>query len=93
MLTLQNAQNALQVHANNAVLTATAIANVLASKASTFANIVYVTQVATSAKHKHVIIQKVTQANVQLVNNIFAYAQDVQKIAIKIAQNNVVNVQ
>lgn len=97
MLTLTTAQHALNVHASanaNAVtLTAQAISNVLASKASTFANIVYVTQVATSAKHKHVTIQKVTQANVQLFNTSFAYAQAVQKSAQAISANNSNNVQ
>ena len=97
MLTLNNAQHALNVHAsansNSVTLTAQAISNVLASKASTFANIVYVTQVATAAKHKHVNIQKVTQANVQLFNTSFAYAQAVQKSASKISANNSNNVQ
>lgn len=97
MLTLQNAQHALNVHASanvNAVtLNAQAISNVLASKASTFASIVYVTQVATSAKHKHVNIQKVTKANVQLFNTNFAYAQAVQKSASAISANNTSNVQ
>jgi hypothetical protein len=97
MLTLQHAQHALNVHAsansNSVTLTAQAIANVLNAKASTFANIVYVTQVATSAKHKAVNIQKVTQANVQLFSTSYAYASAVQKSASKIAQNNVANVQ
>ena len=93
MLTLQNALNALNAHSNSNTLTATAIANVLNAKASTFANIVYVTQVATSAKHKTVNIQKVTQANVQLFSTSYAYAQAVQNSASKIAQNDVANVQ
>ena len=97
MFTAQHAQHALNVNvsanSNNATLTATAIANVLASKASTFANIVYVTQVATAAKHKAVSIVKVTQANVQLFNTSFAYAQAVQKSAQAISANNSNNVQ
>ena len=96
MLTLQNAQHALNVHASanaNAVtLNAQAIQNVLANK-NTFASIVYVTQVATSAKHKHVNIQKVTKANVQLFSTQFNYAQAVQKSASKISANNANNVQ
>jgi hypothetical protein len=96
MLTLQNAQHALNVHASanvNAVtLNAQAITNLLANK-NTFASIVYVTQVATSAKHKHVNIQKVTKANVQLFSTQFNYAQAVQKSASKISANNANNVQ
>lgn len=93
MFTLQQAQQALTQHANSNSITAEAISNALASKASTFANIVYATAVATAAKHKEVKIVKVTQANVQLFNTQFAYAAAVQKSASKIADNNAEQVQ
>jgi len=93
MLTLQNALNALNAHANSNTLTASAISNLLAHKASTFASIVYVTQVKTATAYKAVNIQKVTQANVQLFNTQFAYAQAVQKSASKISANDANNVQ
>ena len=93
MFTLQQAQAALTQHANNVYLTAQQIAQQLSTRASTFASIVYVTQVATAAKHKHVNIQKVTRANVQLFNTQFAYAQAVQKSANKISANSPQEVQ
>ena len=68
-------------------ITAQQITNLLQNKASTFANLQFVTQVQTAAKHKNVNITKHTNANVMLFSNSFAYAKAVQKSASKIANN------
>lgn len=88
MLTLQDAVSALALHSNSNMLDANTIANLLASKASTFASILYVTKVNTSAKYKHISIQKVTKANVTLFNTNFDYTKAVQKSANKISDND-----
>jgi hypothetical protein len=94
---MQNAQQLLAMHANAQHITAQQIAALLANASTTFANIAYVTQVKTAAKHKAVNIQKVTVANVQLFANINAatsvFANAVKRSAAKIATNNVANVQ
>jgi hypothetical protein len=73
------------------------IATLLANTSTTFANINYVTQVATAAAHKAVSITKHTTANVQLFNNINAftsvYSNAVKRSASKIANNDTANVQ
>lgn len=97
---LNTAQNALQLHANananNNAISASAIQTLLANASVTFANIVTVTQVATSAKHKNVIIKKVTTANVQLFNNIntftSVFTNAVKRSASKITQNATANI-
>ena len=90
------AQLAIALHAKNSTITAQQVQNLLANVSTTFANIVYVTQVATSAKFKHVKITKVTQANVQLFSNINSatnvYVNAVKRSASKIASNNASNV-
>ena len=77
-------------------ITAQQVQNLLANKSVTFANIVYVTNVATAAAHKNVTIKKVTQANVQLFSNIKAatqvFANAVKRSAANIAANNTANV-
>lgn len=60
----------------------------LANTSTTFAQIQYTTQVATAAKHKHVNITKVTNANVQLFNNINAFT-NVYANAVKRSANNI----
>lgn len=96
MLNLQIAQAALAKHAANKTLTAAAIANLLQNVSTTFAQITYVTKVATAAKFKHVNIVKVTTANVQLFSNINAatsvFANAVKRSAAQISTNNAANV-
>lgn len=96
MLTLTQAQTALQQHASTATITAQQIANLLNNVSTTFAQITYVTKVATAAKFKHVNIVKVTAANVQLFSNINAatsvFANAVKRSAAKIDTNNASNV-
>ena len=73
------------------------IQQMLANVSTTFAQILYTTKVATSAKHKHVNITKVTLANVQLFSNINAftnvYANAVKRSAQRIQQAPNANVQ
>lgn len=92
MLNLQIAQNILMLASNNCSITAQQIIALLANKSTTFAQINYATNVATSAKHKEINIQKVTSANVQLFSNINAftsvYTNAVKKTASNIAENN-----
>jgi len=75
MLNTTQATQALQAHANSKTITAQQVAQLLNNVSVTFANIVYVTKIATAAAHKAVNIQKVTQANVQLFSNINAATQ------------------
>lgn len=64
----------------------------LANVSTTFAQVQYVTQVATAAAHKNVCITKHTSANVQLFSNINAatnvYANAVKRNAAQHAQND-----
>lgn len=92
-LTLQQAQQALQQHANANAISAQQVQQLLQNvHGTTFANIVYVTDVATAALHKHNAIKKVTVANVQLFNNLQAftnaYANAVKRTAMQIASND-----
>ena len=91
-LTLAQAQNAIMLHANNNVVTAQQIQNLLQNVSVTFAQITYVTQVQTAAAHKAQNISKVTTANVILCSNInthtSVYANKVKRSAAKYAQNN-----
>ena len=50
------AQLAIALHAQSNTITAQQVTNLLANVSTTFANIVYVTKVATSAKNKHINI-------------------------------------
>jgi hypothetical protein len=91
------AQYALALHANNTSsnINANAIVNLLANKSVTFAQVLYVTQIATAAAHKNVNIVKVVNANVQLFANIKSvnlYATQVMRSANKLNPNaNVTN--
>ena len=73
------------------------IQQMLANVSTTFAQIMYTTQVATAAKHKGTNITKVTNANVQLFSNINAftnvYANAVKRSAGNIQQATNANVQ
>ena len=96
MLTTQNALQALALHANNKTISANAIVSALNNASVTFASVQYVTPVATSAKHKNVVIQKVVQANVQLfctLKNFDVYTKAVQRSASKITANDSTNVE
>jgi len=91
MLTTQNALQALALHANNKTISANAIVSALNNASVTFAQVTYVTPVATSAKHKNVQIQKVVCANVQLfctLKNFDVYTKAVQRSASTIASND-----
>ena len=91
MLNTQTAQQALQAHANNNTITQQQVAALLANVSTTFAQIVYVTKVATAAAHKNVNIVKVVSANVQLFANINAatsvFANAVKRSAAKLDNN------
>jgi uncharacterized ParB-like nuclease family protein len=98
MLTLVQAQQALQQHANANTISAQQITQMLQNvRGVTFANIAYVSKVATAAAHKLQNVQKVTVANVQLFNNLQAftdvYTNAVKRTAAHIADNNAADVQ
>lgn len=81
---MQNAQiiSALALNAKKASVTSAQISALLADvKGVTFAQITSVTDVKTSAKFKDVSIKKVTNANVQLFNNLKDF--DVYAKAVK----------
>lgn len=67
-----------------------------AVRGTTFASIVQVTKVALAAKHKAVTIKKVTEASVQLFNNLSdntsVWANAVKRSASKLADNDAANV-
>ena len=85
-------QNTLQLVATQTQtqqqIIAQQIQQLLANVSTTFAQIMYTTQVATAAQHKHVNITKVTNANVQLFNNINAFT-NVYANAVKRTANNI----
>lgn len=98
MLTLAAAQTALQQRSNNNSVTPQQVETLLQNvRGVTFAGVLQVTKVATAAAHKAVNVQKVTQASVQLFNNVQdyanVYAAAVKRSAGNIADNNVANVQ
>lgn len=98
MLTLAQAQQALQQRSNNNFVTAQDVEQMLQNvKGTTFASIVQVTQVKTAAAHKDRNVQKVTQASVQLFNNVQdyknVYAAAVMRSAAQIADNSAADVQ
>ena len=72
MLNTTTAQQALNATSS---ITAQQVQDILANASVTFANIVYVTNVATAAAHKAISIKKVTSANVQLFSNIKSATQ------------------
>ena len=91
MLNTQNALQALALHANNKTISAQSIVQALNNASVTFAQVTYVTPVATSAKHKNVQIKKVVCANVQLfctLQNFDVYTKAVKRSASTIASND-----
>ena len=96
MLNNTQAQAILAQHANAQNISAAQVAALLANVSVTFAQIAYVTQVATAAAHKANSVQKVTVANVQLFANISAatsvFANAVKRSAAQIASNDAANV-
>ena len=90
MLTQAEAQRALRKK-NTAlnIIQPETIERLLApTRGVTFANVIYVTQVKTAAANKDKLVQKVTQASVQLFNNLTdasnAYAAAVKRSAEKL---------
>ena len=94
MLTAQQAQTALALRANNNTITTQQVTQQLASvRGVTFASILQVTDVAgVAAAHKHNNVQKVTQASIQLFNNVAdfnnVYTAAVKRSAASIADNS-----
>lgn len=65
------AQQAIQLQQSGIAITPADVADMLANvRGTTFASITQVTRVATAAAHKAVVINKVTEASVQLFNNV-----------------------
>jgi hypothetical protein len=89
----QTALQALQLHNSGFAITPQDVSSMLATvKGTTFATITQVTKVATAAAHKAVTINKVTEASVQLFNNLneftSVYANAVKRTASKITGND-----
>ena len=88
---LNLAQAAIAAHNAQNAITAEQISAALANVSVTFASIVTVTDVTTAAKHKNVSIKKVTDATVQLYNNVNAasavYAKAVKRSAAQYAND------
>lgn len=87
------AQQAIQLQRNGTAITPADVSAMLATvRGTTFATITQVTKVATAAAHRAVTINKVTEASVQLFNNIneftSVYANAVKRSAAKIADND-----
>ena len=91
-ITAQQAHAAIALHASNNALTVAQVQQLLQNVSVTFAQICYVTKVATAAAHKAQSISKVTSANVMLASNLQAhtalYARAVRKNAAQYAQND-----
>jgi hypothetical protein len=97
MLNLQAAQAALVAQANNNFITAQDVEALLQNvRGTTLASITQVTKVATAAVNKARTVQKVTQASIQLFNNVNdfknVYTAAVKRSANAIADNNAANV-
>jgi hypothetical protein len=96
MLTNTQIASILQQHSANTSITVAQICAALANVSVTFASIVSVTKVVTSAAHKSVKIVKITSANVQLYANVNAasavYTKAVKRSAANISANNAQNV-
>lgn len=87
------ALQAIELQRNGTAITPADVSNMLATvRGTTFATITQVTRVTTAAAHKAVTINKVTEASVQLFNNISeftsVYANAVKRSANKIAEND-----
>jgi hypothetical protein len=89
MLTIAYAKAAVAAHKQNKV-NASRVTALLApyNNTATLANVTQVTQVQTSAANKHLLIQKVTRANVLLFANALNYVACIQRSANKIADND-----
>ena len=97
MLNLQTAQQALVAQANNTYITAQDVEALLQNvRGTTLASILQVTKVATAAVNKARTVQKVTQASIQLFNNVNdfknVYTAAVKRSAGSIADNTTANV-
>lgn len=96
-ITLAQAQDALNRQNGGLTLNESTIATMLGKVSVTFAEIVYVTDVAVAAKYKGENIKKVTKANVILSSNIAAhtsvYANKVKKTARGIVGNDMAAVE
>lgn len=84
---------ALALHSKGINIVPADVKSLLANvRGTTFANIVQVTDVKLAAAHKTVSIKKVTEASVQLFNNLSeftsVYANAVKRSAAKIADND-----
>ena len=92
MLNNTQAQAILAQHASAQIISAQQVQSLLANVSVTFAQIAYVTQVATSAANKQHNVQKVTVANVQLFANINAatsvFANAVKRSAAQHSSND-----
>jgi phenylpyruvate tautomerase PptA (4-oxalocrotonate tautomerase family) len=87
------ALQAIALHNSGTRITPQHVSNLLAQvRGVTFANITQVTKVALAAAHKAKVINKVTEASVQLFNNLneftSVYANAVKRTASKIANND-----
>ena len=87
------ALQAIQLHNSANVITPANVSALLATvRGTTLANIVQVTDVKLAAAHQLVSIKKVTEANVQLFNNLneftSVYANAVKRSASKLADND-----
>lgn len=96
MLNNTQAQAILAQHAQAQSISAAQVSALLANVSVTFAQIAYVTQVQTSAANKHLNVQKVTCANVQLFANISAatsvFANAVKRSAAQHDSNDAASV-
>ncbi len=97
MLNLQLAVAAVAARNSNKCINVAQIQQLLANISTTFAQICYVTNVATAAAHKNVNIVKIVSANVQLFSNINAatqvFANAVKRSAANIDSNNTASIQ
>ena len=95
-LTTADAEQALLTLTLGKKVSVQNVVDILANtRGVTLANITYVTAVATAAKFKTNVVQKVTRANVQLFNNIKdaeIYTKAVKRSAEKLAENEANNV-
>lgn len=87
------AQQAIQLQQSGIAIAPADVSAMLANvHGTTFATVTQVTRVATAAKHRAVVINKVTEASVQLFNNIneftSVYANAVKRSAAKLEEND-----
>lgn len=92
------ALQAMQLHAAGTTIRAQQVEDMLkAVRGATMASIVQVTDVKLAAKNKAVIIKKITEASVQLFNNLSeftsVYTNAVKRSAAKIVGNDTANIE